>query len=112
LGEIVTLAEVGELERVLERSRERPVWLFKHSLTCGVSARARREYQRFVAANGEGADFTLLEIQRARPLSRVVVEATGVRHASPQAILLRDGRAVWHASHSGITVERLATAAG
>jgi bacillithiol system protein YtxJ len=36
-----------------------------------------------------------------------VAVTTGVRHQSPQAILLRDGRAVWNGSHGGITAEAL-----
>lgn len=115
MADVLTVSEVRELDRLLERSRERPVWLFKHSLTCGVSDRARREYLSFVATAGDGmddaaAEFALLEVQRSRPLSRAVAESTGIRHQSPQAILLRDGKAVWHASHFNITAESLAEA--
>lgn len=126
MADILTVSEVHELDGLLERSRERPVWLFKHSLTCGVSTRAHREYRSFVAANGAtgdaetaeaagatetaGADFTLLEVQNARPLSRAVAETTGIRHQSPQAILLRDGKAVWSASHFNITADSLTEA--
>ena len=35
---------------------------------------------------------------------------TGVRHESPQVLLLREGRAAWHASHRGITGERVRAA--
>jgi bacillithiol system protein YtxJ len=105
------LSHPAEVEAAVERSRRRPVWLFKHSLTCGISARAIREYERFVASQGDEADHLLLEIQRARPASRAVEEATGVRHESPQALLLVDGRAAWNASHSRITVESLERAA-
>jgi bacillithiol system protein YtxJ len=31
----------------------------------------------------------------------------GVRHETPQAILLRDGRPVWNASHFRITADAL-----
>ena len=41
----------------------------------------------------------LIVVQHARPVSNAVVERFGVRHESPQALLLRDGRVVWHASH-------------
>ena len=111
MAAIRPLSHPAEVEAAIERSRERPVWLFKHSLTCGISARAIREYQRFAAERGEEADHLLLEIQNARPASRAVEEATGVRHESPQALLLVGGRAVWNASHSRITHAALEEAA-
>jgi len=36
---------------------------------------------------------------------------TGVRHESPQVLLIRDGLAVWHGSHWEITEQALDQAA-
>ncbi|HMB55136.1 MAG TPA: bacillithiol system redox-active protein YtxJ [Thermoanaerobaculia bacterium] len=111
MAEIEKVSEPEEAERLIERSRERPVVVFKHSLTCGVSAGARRRFESFVAGReGDEVGFVLLEVQNARPLSNAVAEATGVRHQSPQAILLRDGEAVWDTSHGRITEEALGEA--
>ena len=44
----------------------------------------------------------LLVVQRVRELSREVERRTGVRHESPQAIVLRHGQPVWTASHFDI----------
>ena len=49
----------------------------------------------------------MIEIQRARPVSIALAERTGVRHESPQALLLRDARVVWHASHYQIHLTAL-----
>jgi bacillithiol system protein YtxJ len=97
------------LDDLLERSRERPVWVFKHSLTCPISGAAWGEFRRFAASpsrQGE-AIYALIEIQRARPVSNALAERTGVPHESPQAILLRDARAAWHASHYDIHLTAL-----
>lgn len=108
MAEIEHISEVDELDDLVARSRERPVWIFKHSLTCGISARARRRFEEYAGGRPEGeAVHALLEIQNARPLSAAVAEATGVRHQSPQVILLRGGEAAWHTSHGRITVEAL-----
>jgi bacillithiol system protein YtxJ len=45
-----------------------------------------------------------------RPVSLRLAALTGVPHQSPQALLVRDGRALWHDSHRGITAEALAGA--
>lgn len=107
------LSTVEDLDEVLTLSAERPVWLFKHSVTCGISARAHKEYERYVAAGGDGDElFTLLEVQTARPLSNEIATRFGIRHESPQAILLKAGRPVWNASHGKIVVTALAGAVG
>ena len=46
-----------------------------------------------------------------RDLSLLAAEETGVAHKSPQALLIRDGRVAWHASHGQITTHALEAAA-
>jgi bacillithiol system protein YtxJ len=41
----------------------------------------------------------MVEVQRARSISAAIEDRTGVRHASPQAILVKGGKVVWHTSH-------------
>lgn len=83
--------------------------VFKHSLTCPVSAKAFTEYQAFCAAWPE-VPTAWIDVVAERPWAQRVATATGVRHESPQAILLRKGRVVWHSSHSAITRSALADA--
>jgi bacillithiol system protein YtxJ len=46
-----------------------------------------------------------VDVRRDRAVSRAIEAQTGVRHESPQAIVLRHGKAVWDASHFAITAE-------
>lgn len=109
MATIRTITQPPELPPLL--SADRPVWLFKHSLTCGVSARAWREFEGFAGGRPESAGmFAKVEVQRARELSSSIAERTGVRHQSPQVLLLRDGEVVWHESHWRITAAALAEA--
>jgi bacillithiol system protein YtxJ len=48
-------------------------------------------------------EVSLVVVQRARDVSSEIASRTGVRHESPQAIVLRNGEAVWSASHYDIT---------
>lgn len=109
MATIRTITQPPELAPLL--SADRPVWLFKHSLTCGVSARAWRELESFAGGRPESAGlFVKIEVQRARELSSLIAQRTGVRHQSPQVLLLRGGRVVWHESHWRISVSALAEA--
>jgi bacillithiol system protein YtxJ len=44
-------------------------------------------------------------------VSNAIAARFGVRHASPQALLVRDGEVQWHTSHLAITVKALHGAA-
>ena len=52
-------------------------------------------------------EIVLIDVQRFPRLGREVATRTGVRHESPQVIVLRDGVAVWAADHRDITVAKL-----
>ena len=102
------IAGEADLERALAAPR---FLLFKHSLVCPISAAAFNEYRRFLAAGGS-VPTAWLDVRGQRPLSLLVEERTGVRHESPQAMLLEDGAVVWHASHNEITSASLQAAVG
>ena len=89
------------LNELLEQSTEKPVVIFKHSTTCPVSSGA---YAQMAALIGEVA---LVEVQTARDLSREIATSTGIAHESPQVIILRHGKPVWHTSHWDITKEKV-----
>jgi bacillithiol system protein YtxJ len=98
-----------ELDGAFELSHERPVLILKHSLACGASAAAHEVYHEFVESrlDDEQVDYAVLLIQRSRDLSDELARRTGIRHQSPQVVLLRHGRAAWSASHWGISRENL-----
>jgi bacillithiol system protein YtxJ len=100
----VRITEPTSLAEMVERSKEQPVVLFKHSLSCPISARA---YEQLAQFPGEVA---LLEVQRARELSSEVAKQLGIAHESPQVIVLRNGLVVWNASHFDITAAAVAAA--
>jgi bacillithiol system protein YtxJ len=101
--EFVEVDDAAALEELFARSRVAPVVLFKHSTTCPISARAHRQMSQLDrTAVGEVA---LVVVQTARAVSTEIARRTGVRHESPQAFVIRDGKVVWDASHFDITAE-------
>lgn len=81
------------LDKLITDSRTTPIVIFKHSTSCGISSAAYREMEKLEAP------VNLLEVQSARDVSREVADRTGIRHETPQVIVLKDGKAVWDASH-------------
>ena len=106
------LSDLDMLEAAIAESLERPVLLFKHSRTCGISCEAYDELQAHLAeqAGKPAASYKVITVQSHRRLSDSAAERFGIRHETPQAILLKDGRPVWNASHFRITADALARA--
>src|SRR5882672_180828 len=100
----VKITDKKSLEELTSRSNERPVVIFKHSLTCPISAAA---YDQMAEFDGE---VELIEVQRARELSAEIENRLGVAHESPQVLVLRNGQVAWNASHFKITAAAVAEA--
>lgn len=104
------LRSTAELAQLL--SATRPVLILKHSTQCPISAAAYRAFQRFAAAHPRAAEYRVVKVIEQRPLSNEIARRLGVRHQSPQALLIHRGTVRWHASHWNITEQSLAAALG
>src|SRR5258705_4567233 len=106
-----TLRDAAHLDELLELSREQPLLLFKHSHTCGISFEALDELVSHMAERRQDdVHYAMLTVQDHRELSNAVAARLGVRHETPQAILVRDGQVVWTASHFRINANSLSAA--
>lgn len=110
MSNITDLSDLEMLEAAIAESLERPVLLFKHSRTCGISYEALDELHLHLERSGANATYKMITVQSHRRVSDEVAERLGVRHETPQAILLRGGRPVWKASHFRITADELSRA--
>jgi len=91
-----TIDSIDSLDSLFESSYFRPVVIFKHSNTCGISAHLMEE------VSVVDADINVVVVQTSRDVSNAIETRTGHRHQSPQAFVIRDGKAVYHATHYGI----------
>jgi bacillithiol system protein YtxJ len=105
--DLTALQGIDELERVLAESRQRPLLLFKHSYSCGVSAEALDELLSHLADARPGARYAMVTVQTHRDVSNAIARKLGVRHETPQALLVRDGEVVWSASHFRVNATEL-----
>ena len=112
MDNLTHLSTVDELDAAIAESQERPVLLFKHSRTCGISCEALDELHTHLSEPLPRAAYKLITVQSHRVVSDAAAARLGIRHETPQAILLRDGRAVWSASHFRITARALHQAFG
>lgn len=108
--ELMHLHEVADLDRLLAESGTRLLLLFKHSFSCGTSAEALDELLSHLDDEPGNTRFAIVTVQTDRALSNAVATRLGIRHETPQALLVRDGRVVWSASHFHVTADEIARA--
>lgn len=94
-GPFDPVRSIDELRAWLDKPG--PVLLYLHDPWCPIAASSYRELAPFTGP------IPIVDVSSSRDLNRYVEERTGIPHESPQAILLEDGTAVWHASHYRIT---------
>ena len=86
----------------------KPIVLFKHSQMCGASYRAQREMEEF--ARDATPRVNRVVVQRARALSEEIEGLFGIRHQTPQVIVLFGGVSIFDTSHRGVTAEAVRAA--
>jgi bacillithiol system protein YtxJ len=91
-----------QLNAIIEDSYQRPQLIFKDSTSCGISAHAKEKLAEGTDRLIELATCYYLDLLQYRSISNRVAQLLEVTHQSPQVIVLKDGRAVYHVSHHAI----------
>ncbi len=102
------LSTEAQLDTIKAESFEQPVLIFKHSTTCSISATALNRFERKYNQT-EVADLKpyYLDLLAHRPISAEIAHRFGVRHESPQILLIHNGKSVYDASHYDISFAEL-----
>ena len=100
----VEIVTVAALNQFLTGASGAAAVLFKHSDTCGVSARAYAEMSKLREPVG------LITVQKARTVSDEIEKRWNVDHESPQVLIIRDDKVVWDASHFQVKAEQVESA--
>ena len=98
------VTEMTDLIEWFERSRTEDVVLFLHDYWCPISSHA---YNEMTQVQGEIA---LIDVAASGHITAAIQERTGIKHQSPQVLILRNERALWDASHYGITASAVSEA--
>jgi len=104
----VQLNEETQLEKLSPLSFQKPVLIFKHSTRCSVSLMAKRSFENDWNFSKEEVIPYFLDLISFRNISNLVANQFHVEHESPQLILIKDEKAIYHATHSDINFNELA----
>ncbi|HEV3026387.1 MAG TPA: bacillithiol system redox-active protein YtxJ [Planctomycetota bacterium] len=89
-----------------------PVVIYKHSTQCGICDTAIEEIRSFEEQHPSAATIYYLDLLAHRELSNAVARKLGIRHESPQVIVLKEGKPVAVLNHRAIRLDALGRAVG
>jgi len=102
----LTIESLTDIEKAVEDSymeNKKAVILFKHSTRCSISSTAKFRLENSLKSNPDFIAY-YLDLLKNRELSNYLAERFSVRHESPQAIVLKNGKCIYHASHLSISI--------
>lgn len=103
MSQIKELLSTEELEKVWEESQDKPVLLFKQSTTCPISTSAFNKFNGFLESTTKDVEAYFVKVRETREVSNQIADETGVKHESPQVLLIKNKEVLWHTSHTMIS---------
>ncbi len=94
-----------QIDKIIERSKDVPCLIFKHSTSCPISSMAKSRLEMAWNLKGEEVEPYYLDLIAYRAISNKIASDFGIRHESPQVLLIKDGVCAFNTSHLDISVD-------
>jgi bacillithiol system protein YtxJ len=102
------ITKLEDIEEIKNASKKKFAIIFKHSTGCGSS---KMSLSRFEKSWKDKETSNLLpyflDLLAYREVSNKIAEEFGVRHESPQLLLIKEGKCIYNASHHFLDYEEL-----
>lgn len=96
-----------DLEKAIESSYQHKIAIFKHSTSCFISKTVLRNFENEIENSDQKVNVYFLDLLAHRPISNKIAEDFGIRHESPQLIVIENGKPVNSASHQDISLSQI-----
>lgn len=96
------LNSLADLDEAIALSHSKSVMLFKHSTRCSISSMALSRIESEWNYSDEEVLPFYLDLIAHRDVSNAIASKLNVFHASPQMIVVKNGKSVLDASHNEI----------
>ncbi len=103
----IQLTDMSQLPHLIKTSKEQSttgltVLIFKHSTRCSISSMALNRLES-KWKDSETTQPYFLDLLAHRDISNEIATLFNVEHASPQVLLIKDGKCFYHRSHTEIS---------
>ena len=93
-----------DIKQLIEKSHEERILIFKHSTRCSISSMALNRLERsWKDQETEGLAPYFLDLIAHRSVSNYIADQFGIRHESPQVLVIEKGTCIYDNSHMGIS---------
>ena len=106
------ISTTQEADGVINASNEKTQVILKHSNSCGVSFFAKKGIDSIPAVDLQNVDMYIVDVIRDRNLAYYLADRFSIRHESPQLLVIKDEKLIWHGSHNAVNSENLLQALG
>lgn len=103
---MIVFEKTTHLSEILEKSDSKPVIIFKHSSNCYQSDVLKDALEKAKNDNKIESIIFLLVVQDSPVLSKKIAEVFGIKHESPQIIILNKKHVTYFESHDKIMIEK------
>jgi bacillithiol system protein YtxJ len=104
----ILIESSDNLDDAIAQSHHHAVAIFKHSTRCSISSMAKDRLERsWDFSDDKGPLMYYLDLISYRTISNQIADKFKVHHESPQLILLKNGEAIYDASHNDISIKEL-----
>ena len=100
------LTDLCQLNEIIDLSTEKPVAIFKHSTRCSISRMVLKQFENEFDLQDKVVPY-FLDLLEHRAISNEIATRFEVQHQSPQLIVIKDGKAIYNASHESIDAGKL-----
>ncbi|MFL5730395.1 MAG: bacillithiol system redox-active protein YtxJ [Cytophagaceae bacterium] len=100
----IELTDENQLKDIIEFSKKGFAVVYKHSHRCATCSMALDRLERnWKDQELPNSQPFFVNVINARALSNKIAEAFGIRHESPQLLIIKDGKCIYNASHLSIS---------
>ncbi len=107
------LTDISQLNQISQESASPEILsilIFKHSTRCSISNMSHGRMERSWKDN-PAIPVYYLDLLNHRDISDEIASRFHVQHESPQALLIKNGKCIYYASHSDISSADILSAA-
>ena len=98
--------QINSLDELINLNKDY-ILLFKHSPRCIVSRISLTRFELGYDKTINISKFIFIDVIKMRPLSDEIAKVYSIYHESPQLILLKNNKVIYHTSHSDISFSKL-----
>lgn len=101
------IKNLSDLNQVIEKSRIKPVLIFKHRATSPESIEKKIELENTWNISKDLVDLYIVDDMKEKDVSHEIASLAGIQHEFPQIVLFADGVTMYDESQDLISVKKI-----